>query len=408
MMDVSELIYEGIELFHTGKCTKAIETLNEALENISNETEAIQNQIHLYDIYMWLGECHLKLALETLNSKKADALFDKAYEYYLNQLFFAEKQRGDEGIKAQMTSEFSLGNILLKRALKTSDFNYANNFLEQAIKHHKNRYHLCNQLKGEDGFWNQMNAQRWLGQCYLEKAMMAQDLQHANESFNKAIEYCNKSQFSFQNLTKLYKYDFKYEEAIILYLLIRAYLEKYKSLGNIQTVEANIKNYLRKIKALSCPRKDIGGIGLVTIHDVEKLERELYFLTKQYDVYFDSKKEYIRENFISNTSYIHEVVISILAVLSIAPVEFNKPLAHYTNPFVCEKLLGIKQKKGNQLKIDPSKMRMNSSTYMNDPYEGKSLLDFLGVQESSLENKTEFSPHNAFFSCFSTRVNDLN
>ena len=94
--------------------------------------------------------------------------------------------------------------------------------------------------------------------------------------------------------------------------------------------------------------------------------------------------------------------------MSIDPIEFDKPLAHYTSPTVCEKLLGIGQKQANQENIVAGKMRMNSSAYMNDPYEGKSLYDLLGIQEPDLENLSEFSPYNAFFSCFSSRVNDLN
>lgn len=82
-------------------------------------------------------------------------------------------------------------------------------------------------------------------------------------------------------------------------------------------------------------------------------------------------------------------------------------MAHYTSPYVCEKLLGIEQKQDNSL-VEISKMRMNSSSYMNDPYEGKSLADFLDMQEISLENKTDLKQHNAFFTCFSARVNDLN
>ena len=97
-----------------------------------------------------------------------------------------------------------------------------------------------------------------------------------------------------------------------------------------------------------------------------------------------------------------------MAVLSIDPIEFDKPLAHYTSPTVCEKLLGIGQKQANQENIVAGKMRMNSSAYMNDPYEGKSLYDLLGIQEPDLENLSESNPYNAFFACFSSRVNDLN
>ena len=53
-------------------------------------------------------------------------------------------------------------------------------------------------------------------------------------------------------------------------------------------------------------------------------------------------------------------------------------------------------------------MRIGSSTYMNDPSEGKGLLELLALQDLELENKADCSPHNAFFACFSARVNDLN
>ena len=45
---------------------------------------------------------------------------------------------------------------------------------------------------------------------------------------------------------------------------------------------------------------------------------------------------------------------------------------------------------------------------MNDPSEGKGLLELLSLQDLKLENKADCSPHNAFFACFSSRVNDLN
>ena len=53
-------------------------------------------------------------------------------------------------------------------------------------------------------------------------------------------------------------------------------------------------------------------------------------------------------------------------------------------------------------------MRIGSSTYMNDPSEGKGLLELLNIPEWKLENKTDCSTSNAFFTCFSSRVNDLN
>ena len=53
-------------------------------------------------------------------------------------------------------------------------------------------------------------------------------------------------------------------------------------------------------------------------------------------------------------------------------------------------------------------MRISSSTYMNDPTEGEGLLDLLNLQDLELKNKADCPEYNAFFACFSSRVNDLN
>ncbi len=53
-------------------------------------------------------------------------------------------------------------------------------------------------------------------------------------------------------------------------------------------------------------------------------------------------------------------------------------------------------------------MRISSSTYMNDPTEGEGLLELLNQQDLELKNKINCPDYNAFFTCFSSRVNDLN
>ena len=77
-------------------------------------------------------------------------------------------------------------------------------------------------------------------------------------------------------------------------------------------------------------------------------------------------------------------------------------MAHYTSPYVCHILFGI----GGNETAKP--MRLGSSTYMNDPSEGRGLLDLLNQQDLELENKADGASHNAFFTCFSSRINDLN
>ena len=132
--------------------------------------------------------------------------------------------------------------------------------------------------------------------------------------------------------------------------------------------------------------------------------REIDYLNKDWHSYFEKKKQEIQESlFKSKTSQPRDAVATVLAVLHITPIELGfTPMAHYTSPHVCHILFGI----GGNETANP--MRLGSSTYMNDPSEGRGLLDLLNQQDLELENKTDGTSHNAFFTCFSSRVNDLN
>ena len=132
--------------------------------------------------------------------------------------------------------------------------------------------------------------------------------------------------------------------------------------------------------------------------------RDSYYLNENWHSYFEKKKQEIQESlFKGKTSQPQDAVSTILAVLHIPPIELGfTPMAHYTSPHVCHILFGIG---GNET---ASPMRLGSSTYMNDPSEGKALLDWLNQQDLGLENKADGASHNAFFTCFSSRVNDLN
>lgn len=132
--------------------------------------------------------------------------------------------------------------------------------------------------------------------------------------------------------------------------------------------------------------------------------RDSYYIREDWNSYFDKKKQEIQELlFKGKTSQPQDAVSTILAVLHITPIELGfTPMAHYTSPHVCHILFGIG---GNETS---SPMRLGSSTYMNDPSEGRGLLDLLNQQDLELENKADGASHNAFFTCFSSRVNDLN
>ena len=143
----------------------------------------------------------------------------------------------------------------------------------------------------------------------------------------------------------------------------------------------------------------------------EKLKKRIYpylidsyYIREDWNSYFEKKKQEIQESlFKGKTSQPQDAVSTVLAVLHITPIELGfTPMAHYTSPHVCHILFGI----GSIGTASP--MRLGSSTYMNDPSEGRGLLDLLNQQDLELENKADGASHNAFFTCFSSRVNDLN
>lgn len=320
----------------------------EAIQKLNEALDTTNDPQQQVDVQFLLGRCYLEQALQTGNT----ALFDKARQHHQEQLALAKKLDGDTGIEEQANVQFWLGYCYFNQALQTGNaalFDDASRYFQEWLE-------CTKKLSGDKGVEEQANAQFWLGRCYLKqtkqtKEGIEQKLSEAEEHFGKVFELVKKA-----------------------------------------TDKAFKKRAIAKL------RRDF---------------RELDFAKGKYDSYFKSKQKQIQKSkTLSKNKKINgrlkENIAAVLAVLSIDPIEFDRPLAHYTSPTVCEKLLGIGQKESKQESIAASKMRMNSSAYMNDPYEGKSLYDLLGIQEPDLENLSEFSPYNAFFACFSSRVNDLN
>ena len=225
----------------------------------------------------------------------------------------------------------------------------------------------------QNSLQQQVYIQSWLGRCYFDQAVKIkdEDSSKVKELTEKAFEYFL---FSFNNLSQL-----------------KDKLERNRA-------DKIIRQYLR----------------------------EICFLQEEWQSYFDQKKQGIREKLFQNKKdNLTDAISTILAVLNIPPIELGAiPLSHYTSPSVCERLFGIVSDQTNDKANDQtddqtddkdpvdsnkvSPMRIGSSTYMNDPTEGEGLLELLNLQDLELENKADCPAYNAFFTCFSSRVNDLN
>ena len=377
-MDVNGLISASVQLFKEEKYAEAIETLHQAWDAITDKSTQITEQSW---IQSGLGHCYFEQAMKAKNTDKAGKLFELAVEHYQEWLQLA-KQLTDKqssvqlakkltdkqgSVQQQINAQSWLGDCYFEHAKKTKDTDKAGKLFEQAATSFEQQLQLSEQLENDiwqkkEPIWK-LNTRYLLGRCFFEQARINKD---KTEYFIKSVDFFNKLREEILNINKEEKRDKENFPFLYSNKREKAGLE----------LEKKIHHYLRDID----------------------------YLNKDWNSYFEKKKQEIQESlFQGKTSQPQDAVSTVLAVLHITPIELGfTPMAHYTSPHVCHILFGID---GNEIDIP---MRLGSSTYMNDPSEGKGLLDLLNQQDLELENKTDGASHNAFFTCFSSRVNDLN
>lgn len=293
----------------------------------------------------WIIKCYFEQAQKTKNTDKAGKLFEQAIECCEKLLLLADQLTDDSSISQKAYAQTWFIVCYAKQAKKTRDADKADNLLEKAIEHNQKWLRFID----EQNIQEQINARSWLGDCYLERAKRNKGISKIEKFIKQASEDLSSA---YEQLSKL-------------------------------SDEAEKKEWKKNIhQSLS----------------------EIDYLNEDWISYFEKKKQEIQESlFQGKTSQPQDSVATVLAVLHITPIELGfTPMAHYTSPHVCHILFGI----GGSETASP--MRLGSSTYMNDPSEGKPLLDLLNQQDLELENKADGASHNAFFTCFSSRVNDLN
>ena len=362
-MSVWSLINEGVELFDNKKFDEVIEKLKQALGEIEDKNSQMQEQ---NDIQFWLGWCYLEQAMKA-KGKESEQLFEHAVEHFQQQLSLAEQLEDKQNsLQEQINAQFGLGYCYLEQAMKAKG-KESEQLFGLAVEHHQQQLSLAEQLADkQNSLQEQNNAQFGLGRCYFEQALKAKG-KGSEQLFEQAVEHFQQS------------------------------LEFAKQL-------ADKKNSLQ--------RQNNAQFWLGRCYFKQAI------IQKKWERYFEWKKRKIQGDlFESKKGDLINSISTILAVLNIPPIELGSiPLAHYTSPLVCEKLFGIisdktDDKANDNYPVDSnnvSPMRIGSSTYMNDPTEGEGLLELLNLQDLELENKADCPVYNAFFTCFSSRVNDLN
>ena len=454
-MDVNGLISAASQFFNENKYAEAIEKLHQAWDGITDKSTQIREQIRIQDLlgdcYLeqarktkdadkadklfgqavkhhqkqlqlaeqledeqdkiwqqinaqsWLGRCYLEQGKKTKDTDKADKLFGQAVAHYQKLLQLTEQlENGRDKIRKQIDAQFSFGRCYLEQARKTKDTDKADKRFGQAVEHFRKQLQLIEQLKGEpDEIYKQSNTQLWLGHCYFEQAKKTKDADKADERFGQAVAH-------YQKLLQLTEQlengrDKIWQQIYAQYWLVRCYIERVKRSKNTNNFKELACQYFSNIEGQLSQLSDEAAKTVWKKRIRQDLRAVAYF-KKEWDSYFDKKKQEIQKSlFKGKTSQPQDAVATVLAVLHITPIELGFiPMAHYTSPHVCHILFGI----GGSETANP--MRLGSSTYMNDPSEGKALLDLLNQQDLELENKADGASHNAFFTCFSSRINDLN
>ena len=298
--------------------------------------------------------------------KESEQLFEYAVEHFQQQLRLAEQLADKQNsLQQQTNAQSGLGRCYFEQA-KNAKGKESEQLFGQAVEHYQQQLNLAEQLADkQNSIQQQIYAQFGLGRCYLKQAVKIKD-----EDSSKVKELTEKA------------------DKYFLY-----------SLNNLP----QLKDELERNRADRIIHQHL---------------REIRFLQEEWQSYFNQKKQSIREKLFQNKKdNLTDAISTILAVLNIPPMELGSiPLAHYTSPSVCERLFGIVIDKNNDKADDNdpvdsnnvSPMRIGSYTYMNDPTEGEGLLELLNLQDLELENKADCPVHNAFFTCFSSRVNDLN
>ena len=410
-MSVNDLIKEGVSLFKSNNFDQAIAKFNQALDEIEDKNSQLEEQ---NNIQFWLGRCYLEQALKVRDITEAKGLFAQAIEHHQEQLKLAKHLTKEQTrIQEQIYAQSWLGLCYFEQARKVRDITEAKGVFAQAIEHHQEQLKLAKQLTDEQtGIQEQNNAQYWLGRCYLEQARKVRDITEAKGLFAQAIEHHQEQLKLAKHLTK--EQTRIQEQIYAQSWLGLCYFEQARKVGDIteakglltQAIE-HLQEWLKLAEQLTEEQARIQE-QINAQSWIDSCHRNISFLEKNWSSYWEKKKQDIRNALFSNMSKrldkgFEDTVSTILAVLNIPPIELGStPLAHYTSSTVCNKLFGVLNEDGS------SPMRIGSSSYMNDPSEGKGLLELLALQDFELENKADCSPHNAFFACFSSRVNDLN
>ena len=233
-------------------------------------------------------------------------------------------------------------------------------------------------------------------------------LRYAKSLFRFSLKQKNKGDYE-ETLSLLKELNKKYDYNEITYLYLKKLIVSNKKSEEIEKIlEYNINNedILNKFLEIALNEEDFE----LLLQMLKKFRKKI--ITKKYhffkylttDEIQDEKKQIILKIF--------KEIQTIMKTLSVKKEDFEKleEIGHYTNieviPYV------IIEKITDEYNPDDKKGRLllSNANYMNDPSEGKILLEYLNTMDSSFSSlfyRNEFEVSSVYLSSFTTAIDNL-
>ena len=202
----------------------------------------------------WLGHCYLEQAKKA-KGKESEQLFEHAVEHFQQSLEFAKQlEDKQDSLQEQINAQSWLGGCYLEQVKKAKG-KESEQLFGNAVEHHQQQLRLAEQLEDkQNSLQQQIYAQFGLGRCYLEQAKKAKG-KESEQLFEQAVEHFQQSlEFAKQLEDKQNSLQEQIEAQL---LLARCYFEqamKAQGKESEQLFEQAVKHHQQQLRLSACSK----------------------------------------------------------------------------------------------------------------------------------------------------------
>ena len=356
------------------------------------------------EIGLWYANTLYNYTFKDINEKEYKEILsslkelDEKHDYQEIGLWYAESLFGFS-LKQKNKGDYEETLSLLKEL----DIKYC--FQEIGLQYAKTLYNYTFKDINEKEYEEILSSLKELDEKHDYQEI---GLWYAESLFGFSLKQKNKGDYE-ETLSLLKELNKKYDYNEITYLYLKKLIVSNKKSEEIEKIlEYNINNedILNKFLEIALNEEDFE----LLLQMLKKFRKKI--ITKKYhffkylttDEIQDEKKQIILKIF--------KEIQTIMKILSVKKEDFEKleKIGHYTNieviPYV------IIKKITDEYSPDDTKGRLllSNANYMNDPSEGKILLEYLNTMDSSFSSlfyRNEFEVSSVYLSSFTTAIDNL-